>query len=140
MHTITEELLIDLKNSDNIENFIKKHESKFISKTSSEYLNEIAAIRNMSISDIAKKSGCGEYVYKIFRGERNPSRDTLISIAFGMKLSLEETQLLLRISKFAILDSRDKRDSIIIYCITHELEIFQADDLLFENNFVTIIR
>ena len=138
MQTITEDLLMELKNADNIETFFKMHESKFISKTTSEYLNEIVAIRNMSISDIAKNSGCGEYVYKIFRGERNPSRDTLICIAFGMKLSLEETQLLLRISKFAILDSRDKRDSIIIYCITHKLDIFSADDMLFENNLVTI--
>ena len=46
-----------------------------------------------------------------------------------MKLSLEETQLLLRISKFAILDSRNKRDSVIIYGLTHNLTVFETDDI-----------
>ncbi len=138
MYTITDELLKELKNASDIESFFKSHENQFINETTSSYLNKMLELRNINISAIAKNSGTGEYVYKIFRGDRTASRDILISIAFSMKLSLEETQLLLRISKFAILDSRNKRDSIIIYGLTHNLTVFQADDLLEEQNMTTL--
>ncbi len=138
MQSITDELLIELKNTDNIEEFFRLHSNKFLNQTTHTYLNELAMVKNIKIADVANKSGAGEYVYKIFKGERKPSRDIIISIAFGMGLSLEETQLLLRITKFAILDSRDKRDSVIIYGITHGLSVFQTDDILFNSKISTI--
>lgn len=138
MQAITEKLLTELKNASDIESFFKSHENEFINETTSSYLNRMLELRDINISTIAKESGTGEYVYKIFRGDRTASRDILISIAFSMKLSLEETQLLLRISKFAILDSRNKRDSVIIYCLTHNLTIFETDDILDEQNMTTI--
>lgn len=138
MHTITDELLRELKNASDIDSFFKSYESQFINETTSGYLNKMLALRDMNISAVAKNSGTGEYVYKIFRGDRLASRDILISIAFSMNLSLEETQLLLRISKFAILDSRNKRDSVIIYGLTHNLTVFQTDDILEEQNLATL--
>ncbi len=139
MQTITEQLLKELKNTTDLKKFLQNYENSFISKAPCDYLNEIMEAKKVSVSTVAKESGIGEYVYKIFKGERNPSRDVLISISFGMNLSLEETQFLLRISKFAILDSRDKRDGVIIYSLTHGLSVFQADDILEENNLVTIV-
>jgi len=138
MQSITDELLKKLKNISDIESFFKEHEGQFIDKSPTDYLNELINIKSLSIASVVKNSGAGEYVYKIFKGERKPSRDILISVAFGMNLSLDETQLLLRISKFAILDSRDKRDSIIIYGLTHKLSIFQTDDMLYDNNLITL--
>ena len=138
MQTITDELLKELKNASDIESFFNSHKNQFINETTSSYLNKMLELRNINISAVAKNSGIGEYVYKIFRGDRTASRDILISIAFSMKLSLEETQLLLRISKFAILDSRNKRDSVIIYSLTHDLTVFQTDDLLEEQNMTTL--
>ena len=138
MQTITDELLKELKNASDIESFFKAHESQFINETTSGYLNKMVELKDINISTIAKSSGIGEYVYKIFRGDRTASRDILISISFSMNLSLEETQLLLRISKFAILDSRNKRDSVIIYGLTHDLTVFQTDDLLEEQNLTTL--
>ena len=138
MKTITEELLNELKNVADIESFFAANENKLITQTTSDYLNDMVKIKDTYISAIVKNSGIGEYAYKIFNGNRKPSRDILISIAFGMNLSLEETQLLLRISKFAILDSRDKRDSVIIFGITHGLTVFQTDDILEEKKLVTL--
>ena len=45
----------------------------------------------------------------------------------------------LRIAKFAILDSRDRRDGIIIYALTHGLSIFECDDLLNNDNLITLV-
>ncbi|MBQ4528590.1 MAG: helix-turn-helix transcriptional regulator [Clostridia bacterium] len=138
MAAITDNLLKELKNTSDIEAFFKTHEMDFLHKTTAEYLTEIQGVKGISTSSVAEDSGVGEYTYKIFKGTKKPSRDILIAIAFGMKLSLEETQFVLRISKFAVLDSRDKRDAIIIYGITHEMTVFQTDDMLDENNLVTI--
>ncbi len=138
MSSITDELIKELKNASDIESFFKSHETQFIEETTVTYLNQLLALKHLSLSVIAKNSGIGEYVYKIFRGDRTPSRDILISISLSMTLSLEETQLLLRISKYAILDSRDKRDSVIIYGLSHGLSVFQIDDLLEEQNIVTL--
>ena len=138
MTTITEELLQKLKASTNLESFFEQYENKFLPESLPEYLNQLLNLKELKLSNIAKDSGVGEYTYKIFNGVRFPSRDILISIGFGMKLSLEEMQLLLRISKFAFLDSRDKRDSIIIYCLTHKMDVFTADDMLEKHNMTTL--
>ena len=138
MQTITEDLLKQLKNTTNIAEFLDKHNDEFIKETPKSYLNFMLSKKNMSVARIAKESGVGEYTYKIFNDERKPSRNILIALAVGMSLTLQETQLLLRISKFAILDSRDKRDSIIIFGLMNHLSVFEIDDLLSENGVVTI--
>lgn len=139
MKTITQELLDGLKNADDIKAFLDSHEQDFLSQSLVDCLNELMTEKNMTVAQVAKNSGIGEYVYKIFNGERKSKRDTLIAISFGMSLTFEETQLLLRIAKFAVLDSRDRRDGIIIYALTHNLNIFECDDLLNNDNLITLI-
>lgn len=138
MSQITQDLLEELKNTLDIEAFFDKHHSLFIDTSTSDYLNELLNIKGLSLASIATSSGVGEYVYKIFGGQRKASRDILISISLGMRLNTEETQLLLRVSKFAILDARDKRDSIIIYAISHFMSPFEADDMLEKHGFTTL--
>ena len=138
MSTITEDLLNQLKKASDISEFLDKNENMFIKETTASFLNYILETKQLSVSQIAKNSGVGEYTYKIFNGERKPSRNVIIAIALGAKISFEETQLLLRISKYAILDSRDKRDSIIIYALMNNLSVFETDDLLMENNIMTV--
>ena len=53
-------------------------------------------------------------------------------MSVGMNLTLDETQLLLRVFKWAMLDPRDKRDSIIMYSIKEGHSIEQANDLLYD--------
>ncbi|MBO4896840.1 MAG: helix-turn-helix transcriptional regulator [Clostridia bacterium] len=138
MKTSTEELLKEIKTADNLQAFFDSHEKDFINFDAAGYLNDLLTVKNLAVSEVVKKSGVGVYLYKVFNGERTPSRNILISIALGMNLSLEETQLLLRISKFAVLDARDKRDSIIIYGITHGYDVFKLDDFLDDNNMITL--
>lgn len=140
MKTITQELLDGLKNADYIKAFLDLHEQDFLSQSLIDYLNELMNEKNITVAQVAKNSGIGEYVYKIFNGERNAKRDTLVAISFGMHLTFEETQLLLRIAKFAILDSRDRRDGIMIYALMHGLSIFECDDLLNNDNLITLYK
>jgi len=130
----TQELLNRLVNEENIAAFFEKNEGEFISVDLREFLNDLVAQKDLKISDIVRASGQGDYVYKVFNGDRKPSRNILIGIAVGMKLSLKETQFLLRIAKQATLDPRDKRDSVIIYSINAGHDYVKTNDLLSEMN------
>lgn len=134
----TSELLDRLSLATNIQKFIVENQNEFMSITCFEYLNELLRIKDVRIADVAKKSGQGEYVYKVFQGKRKPSRDILICIAVGMNLSIAETQLLLRISRMARLDPRSRRDSIFLYSIKEEYSIEKLNELLYELNEQTV--
>ena len=99
----TTELLHKLSTAKDIKFFLNEYKQEFRSISFSEFLNDIIYDKELTPAEVAKKSGQGEYVYKVIRGERKPSRDVIIAIAVGMTLSLDETQLLLRIAKWAML-------------------------------------
>ncbi|MBR2476766.1 MAG: helix-turn-helix transcriptional regulator [Clostridia bacterium] len=138
MAQVTERLLKALENARDLEGFFRENENEFMSITTAQYLSDILKLREITVAEAAKRAGLGEYAYKIFLGDRHPSRDVLIALSFGMNLSVDETQLLMRISKFASLDPRDKRDSTIIYGLTHGLNVFELDDILEQHNLVTV--
>ena len=134
MNIETQELLNRLETEDDIALFFKENEGEFLTIDLRELLNELVAHKELKLSDIVRKSGQGDYVYKVFNGDRKPSRDILIGIAIGMNLTFKETQFVLRITKQAALDPRDKRDSILIYSINTGLEYPKVNDLLSEMN------
>ena len=134
MNIETQELLNRLETEDDIALFFKENEGESLTINLRELLNELVAHKELKLSDIVRKSGQGDYVYKVFNGDRKPSRDILIGIAIGMNLTFKETQFVLRIAKQAALDPRDKRDSILIYSINTGLEYPKVNDLLSEMN------
>lgn len=128
----TTQLLNKLSSATDIKAFISEYEQEFRNITWQEFLNDLISEKKISPADVAKRSGQGEYVYKVIRGERKPSRDVCIAMSIGMGLSLDESQLLLRVFKWAILDPRDKRDSIIMYSLKEKHTIEQTNDLLYD--------
>lgn len=132
MSVDTGELLNKISKAKDIHQFISDYETEFMEMQPLDFLNDVLVLKNMSVADISKKSGQGEYVYKVFRGERKASRDVMIAIAVGMELEINQAQFLLRLSKLAALDPRDKRDSVIIYSLKEKHGIEQLNDLLFE--------
>ena len=56
------------------------------------------------------------YCYEIMSGTpKNSSRDKIILLCFGLNLTVDEAQQLLKKSGYAALYARDSRDSIIIF-------------------------
>ena len=53
-----------------------------------------------------------------------------MAIAFGLQLSVEETQKMLKLSGNLELYVRDKRDAAILFAIQHGRSIDEANDLL----------
>ena len=128
----TRELLNDLCQTRDIKAFMEENMDEFRTVTVADLLNELSVQRDMSVAQVAKASGCGDYVYKVFHGERKASRDVILAVAVGMGLTVKETGVLLRVARQAALDPRDKRDSIILYGLKENLDVCNLNDLLYE--------
>lgn len=132
MQKTTQELLNQLKTVHDIGAFLNEHEGELLNETPQAYLNGLLLEKNLKTAEVSERSGLGDYVYKIFAGARRASRDILLAVAFGMGLSLTETQQLLRISHQAQLDPRNRRDSILIYALENTLTVNTANEILFD--------
>ena len=73
------------------------------------------------------------YGYHLFSGARaNPSRDVLLSLALAMRLTLDETQQLLRRAGQAMLYPRVRRDSVIIRAAADGCTVMECNERLEE--------
>jgi len=129
----TDELLKELSNTSDINQYLSTNRDELIEQNVAKYLNELLEKKeNLTKSKIIKSTSLSEsYIYDIFRGEKsNPSRNKLLQIAFAMSLDLETTQKLLKIAKVGILYPRIKRDSIIIFALNKNLDFFECENLL----------
>lgn len=75
------------------------------------------------------------YAHQIIRGTKNPSRDKVVMLSIGMRLTIPETQLLLRHSGFSPLSPKQLRDAVSLFAIAHGLEVWELNGLLEENGF-----
>ena len=70
------------------------------------------------------------YVYQLIQGERRPSRDVVICLAFVFHLSVAETQMLLRSAQRGALYPKVHRDACLIYGLEQKLSLQEACELL----------
>ena len=132
---------LDLKIAQSLSDFFAKNKDKMLAGNLSGYLNELVAKKNLVIADVVKDSGLEKaYVYQIFDGKRkNPSRDKMIAIAFGMHLNEEETQRMLKLAGHRELYPRIARDAAILFAIQRGMSIRETDRELFDNGLQTIL-
>ena len=105
----------------------------------SEYLCELLDEKGLKRSDVVVRTGLDKaYVYQIFAGKKNPSRDKLITIAIGMKFREEETRRMLQLSGHRELWPKDERDALLLFAVQRgmsleevhtELECYGLDPL-----------
>lgn len=114
MKKSTEELLKILKSS-SLDAYLTENEGEMAENPICDYLTAVLNEKDLKKSEVIKKSNIQtNYAYQIFSGVKIPSRDKLISLCFGMNLTLDETQTLLKYAGYAPLYPRNKRDSVII--------------------------
>lgn len=127
----TDELFVELREDNNIKNYLRRNRAEFVQPLS-EYLANLLAQKQLSKQAVIERSGVQrEYAYHIFSGlKKNPSRPKILALAFAMGLTLEETQYLLRYAKQSPLYPRNPWDSIIISAIDQRLSVLQTNELL----------
>ena len=128
----TDELMDELLKANSISEYLKENSQYMVSEELAAYLNNIMAKKGLVKSDVIKKTEFSEVMgYQIFAGTRQPSRDSLICICVAMKMSLEETQALLKIAGIAALYPKSKRDSIIIKGISENKTVAKINEELY---------
>jgi hypothetical protein len=69
------------------------------------------------------------YFYQILSGKHIPARDTVIRIALGLKISLEESRKLLQALGYCFFE-KNRRDIIIMTCIENQAGLYVTEMLL----------
>lgn len=132
MNKTTDELMNLLMSKEDLPQYIEENSNEFLQSSLCQYLNQLQTEHGLKKGDIIADALVERsYGYQIFSGRKEmPSRDVLISFALAMKLSLDETQSLLRIAHMAMLYPRVKRDSIILHSITKHESVIQCNTAL----------
>ena len=140
MNKSTDELLNILKNTSNISSYMQNQAENLTIFSPCEYLENLLSKKSLSKSECIKQSGLDRtYCYQIFSGIKTPSRDKLLALSFGMKLTTDEVQQLLKHTGYSPLYPRDKRDSILLFAFNRRLSIEDANALLFEMEFTLLL-
>lgn len=136
MNKKTDDLLNQLKlETASYNEYLCENEDCFLQNDISQFWKKILTECGMKKIDIINKADIGyTFFYDILKGKKHPSRDTLIRIFVALRLDLELCQEALRIHEWAALYPKIKRDSILIYALTHNYTLQQTELLLKENN------
>lgn len=135
----TDDLRQELMSSPNLDEFLSDNEKNFSNESIPVILNRLLSEKNISKATLAKQSGISEvYLHQIFAGRRNPSRNRLLCLCYGLNASLDETQDLLKLCGVAQLYSANRRDAILIFGIVHGISLFEINDKLFSEDEETL--
>ena len=132
MEKSTSDLLGVLKSKKNYSEFFQDEIGELIFKNLDEYLGVLLKEKNLKKSEVIEKSNLDKnYAYQLFNGiKKNPSRDKILMLAFGMKLTLDETRKLLKIAGLSDLYVRIPRDSVIIFCLQNGKNLIETNEML----------
>ena len=131
----TDNLQQELMNAPDLNQFLSQNQKQFVNPNVAELLNRLFDRKNISKASLAKQAGMSEiYLHQIFAGRRNPSRNRLLCLCFGLDASVAETQALLKLCGMAQLYPKLKRDAIIYYGLLHGLPLFEINDKLFDED------
>ena len=135
----TDTLQQELMSTNNLDRFLTENDASFRDVPLQEAIQCIFDEKGTSKAQLAKQSGISEvYLHQLFSGRRFPSRSRLLCLCFGLGATVDEAQSLLQQARHAPLYSRDRRDAIIIFALSHHMTLFEVNDKLFTENLDTL--
>ena len=135
----TDQLKQELMTGNDLDRVLADNDSSFQGYALQERLQALFQRREISKTALARQSGISEvYLHQVFSGRRTPSRNRLLCLCFGLGASVDEAQELLRHARLAPLYSRDRRDAIIIFALSHHMTLFEVNAKLFTENLDTL--
>lgn len=135
----TQNLLKSLNESEDLRAVLEQSASDFVAQPLCEALAALLEEKGLTRSQAIRNSLLNTiYGQQIFAGTKTPSRDKLIAIAFGMQLSFQEADTLLKQQGYPRLYPRRERDAVIIYSLLHGMSLLDTNTLLYENELETL--
>ena len=131
----TQELWAQLFQASSADLFLNELSSRDDFPPLYEYLQALCKSRGEKAERVLRRGDIeSSYGHRIFSGQRNPSRDTVLQFAFGLEMDAEETQQLLKIARATALHPRVKRDAVIAFCLQHHYSLIDTQQILYNNN------
>ena len=135
----TDELYHEIQAAADAQDFLSVNAGQLLSGSLCGRLKALLEQKGLRRADVVRGAQLDRtYIYQIFSGTRKPSRDKLIAIAFGLKLSDGEAQKLLKESGYRELYAKDPRDALILYALTHGKGVLETNELLFSQGMATL--
>ena len=130
----TEELMHEIENSRNFVDFLEGNAEEMQLHPFPECLDKWLKEKQLSRADVVRQSNLNKaYVYQIFSGRKYPSRDKVIALGFGLKLNIEEMQLLLKQAGYRTLYPRDTRDALLLFALKEGMNILDTNNILYDH-------
>lgn len=127
----TEELLALLFKERNLEQFLQRNESAYLTTSFSDYLSAWCRNHVQVPEQVIRRANLEKsYGHQLFSGKCNPSRDTVLQLAFAMNVDLSQAQEMLKIARRSPLYPRIKRDAAIIYCLHNRISLIDTNMIL----------
>ena len=135
----TDQLQQELMTGNDLDRVLADNDSSFQGYALQERLQALFQRREISKTGLARQSGISEgYLHQGFSGRRTPSRNRLLCLCFGLGASVDEAQDLLRHARLAPLYSRDRRDAIVIFGLSHNMTLGEINDKLYAEDADTL--
>lgn len=129
----TDELLKLLFKERSLEHFLIREESSFLLPSFAEYMtNWCREHREIPEQVILRANLEKSFGHQLFSGKRNPSRDTVLQLAFAIRADVEQAQEMLKVAQKSILYPRIKRDTVIIYCLHNKISLGDTEIILYD--------
>lgn len=117
----------------NLEQFINNNAGEMQIPSFSAYITQLCKRKEVIAERIIKRANIERsFGHQIFKGSRNPSRDTVLQLAFGFEADIDMAQELLKHAGMSALYPRMPRDAAVIYCLHHHFSIMETQQVLHE--------
>ena len=133
------ELRQELMEDNSIDTYLQGNAALFVNQDVVVLLTGLYEQKHLAKAALVRRAGMSAvYLHQVFAGRRKPSRDRLLCLCIGLDATLEQTQCLLRLSTYAQLYPKNRRDAIISHGILHGTGLDTINDKLFSENEKTL--
>lgn len=130
----TDELAHEIQEAGDILRYFETNRGEMQTGSFPEYLEQWLTQKHLTRAEVVRRSNLNKaYVYQIFSGKKYPSRDKVIALSFGLGLSAEEAQTLLKQAGYRELYPRDPRDALLLFALGKGMSILAANELLYDH-------
>ena len=131
MQINTEKILERIAGANSVTEYLEENRSTFDLLTIGEYIELELESRKLTKASVIKRSGINKrYFNDIIAGAKTPNRRYTIRIFLAIGLELKDVQWYLKACDYPQLFAKNKRDSVIIYCINKKLPVSECNAML----------
>ena len=127
----TEKILNKLSGTKSITEVLEENKDAFDLMTIGEYIELELKNKNCTKASIIRRSGINKrFFFDILSGKKTPNRRYIIRIFLALNTDFADVQWYLKACDYPQLYAKNKRDSIIIYCLNKKLSVAECNKML----------